>query len=46
MKKAREAAKIPVRIVLLTGTWVRLLTSEKKDGNKPSLAIAISILGW
>ena len=46
MKKAKAAAQIPVKIVLLTGTWVLLLTSEKKGGNNPSLAIAISILGW
>jgi hypothetical protein len=32
-------------IVLLTGTWVFSLTSAKKGGNNPSLAIAINILG-
>jgi hypothetical protein len=31
--------------VPLTGTCVCLLTSEKKDGNSPSRAMAISILG-
>lgn len=46
MKKAKTAAQIPAKIVLLTGTWVLLLISEKKGGNNPSLAIAISILGW
>lgn len=43
--KARAAAQMPVTIVLLTGTCVCLLTSEKKDGNSPSRAMAISILG-
>lgn len=45
MKNASEAANIPVTSVLLTGTWVRLWTLEKNDGNNPSLAIAMSILG-
>lgn len=45
IKKAREAAQMPVTIVLLTGTCVFSLTSEKKDGNSPSLAMAINILG-
>lgn len=45
MQNDKTAAQIPVTIVLLTGTWVRLLTSEKKEGSNPSLAIAINILG-
>lgn len=45
MKKAREAAQVPVTIVLLTGTCVVLWTSEKNDGNRPSRAMAINILG-
>jgi len=45
MKKAREAAQMPVTIVLLTGTCVVLWTSEKNDGNRPSRAMAINILG-
>lgn len=45
-QKAISAAHIPVATVLLMGTCVRLFTSEKKDGSKPSLAIAINILGW
>jgi hypothetical protein len=31
--------------VLLTGTWLFLLISEKNDGSNPSLAIAIKIRG-
>lgn len=46
MKKARSAAQVPVMIVPFTGTWVFLLTSEKKGGSSPSLDIAIRILGW
>ena len=46
MKNDKIAATIPVANVLLTGTWVHLLTSEKKDGSNPSLAIAIRIRGW
>lgn len=46
MKNDKVAAITPVNIVLLTGTCVRLLTSEKNDGNNPSLAIAIRIRGW
>lgn len=37
---------MPVNIVPLTGTWVRLLMCERNDGNNPSLAIAINMRGW
>ena len=46
MANAKVAETVPVRIVLLVGTWVRLFTSEKSDGNKPYLAIAIRIRGF
>lgn len=45
MKKAKAAAEIPVKSVLLTGTWVFLLTSANKGGCSPSLAMAINIRG-
>lgn len=45
IKNARTAAKRPVTIVLFKGTCVRLWISEKKEGNKPSLAIAIKTRG-
>ena len=46
MANAKVAATVPVRIVLLVDTWVRLFTSEKNDGYKPYLAIAIRIRGF
>lgn len=45
IKKAKSAAQKPVEMVPLTGTCVRWFTSEKNEGNKPSLAIAIRIRG-
>lgn len=46
MKKAKIAAKAPVTIVLFTGTSVRGLMSEKNEGSKPSLAIAMRTRGF
>ena len=45
MTKAKIVARNPVTIVLLIGTCVLLLISEKNDGSSPSLAIAINIRG-
>lgn len=45
IKNASTAEPKPVTNVLLTGTWLFLLISEKNDGSNPSLAIAIKIRG-